>query len=224
MSNDLLPAVELDPPKPAVAAVVWMHGLGANGHDFASVPPVLGLPPELPVRFVFPHAPSIPVTLNMGFVMPAWYDIMSLSLDERGQDADGIERSAAAIHRLIARENERGVATEKIVVAGFSQGGAMALHVGLAYPEKLAGIMALSSYLIFPERLDDDAAAVNRETPILQAHGSYDPMVRPQYGKMSRDALVGAGYDVEWREYPMEHAVCPEEIADVGGWLRRVLA
>jgi len=219
--NDYLPCIEQDPDSPAVASVVWLHGLGANGHDFAPVPPVLGLPPDLPVRFVFPHAPSIPVTLNMGFVMPAWYDIRSLG--ERGHDADGIEHSAEQIRRLVERERERGVEAHRIVLAGFSQGGAMALHVGLRFPERLAGIMALSCYLLLGDQLDAEASDVNRKTPIFQAHGVYDPMVELNYGMRSRTLLEEKGYDVAWHEYPMEHAVCPEELADVGAWLRDVL-
>jgi phospholipase/carboxylesterase len=219
--NDDLPCVEQNPDSPAVASVVWLHGLGADGHDFAPVPPVLGLPPELPVRFVFPHAPSIPVTLNMGFVMPAWYDIQNLG--ERGHDVHGVERSAKQIRRLVEREGERGVKAHRIVLAGFSQGAAMALHVGLRYPERLAGILALSGYLLFGDRLDAEASDANRKTPIFQAHGVYDPMVELSYGMRSRALLEEKGYDVAWHEYPMEHAVCPQELADVGAWLRDVL-
>jgi phospholipase/carboxylesterase len=220
MTDDLLPCVEIDPPTAPVASVVWMHGLGADGHDFAPVPPQLGLG-DLPVRFVFPHAPRMPVTLNMGFVMPAWYDITGL--DTRGHDEEGIERSAASIRRLVERERDAGIPAEKIVLAGFSQGGAMALHTGLRYPERLAGIMVLSAYLLLPDRLSADAAEANRKTPIFQAHGLYDPMVQLDYGQRSRALLEEYGYDVEWHEYPMPHSVCPEEIRDIGRWLLRVL-
>jgi phospholipase/carboxylesterase len=220
MTNELLPCVEIDPPSKPVASVVWMHGLGADGHDFAPVPPQLGLG-DLPVRFVFPHAPRRPVTLNMGFVMPAWYDIKSL--DGRGQDVEGIETSAASIRRLVEREREAGIPAEKIVLAGFSQGGAMALHTGLRYPERLAGIMVLSAYLLLPDRLATEATEANRKTPIFQAHGLHDPMVQLDYGQRSRALLEENGYTVEWHEYPMPHSVCPEEIRDIGQWLLRIL-
>ncbi len=222
MSDDYLPCLEQDPAEPAVASVVWMHGLGADGHDFAPIPPHLGLPPEMPVRFVFPHASRIPVTLNMGFVMPAWYDIRDLG--ERGHDEAGIRKSEEQIRRLVEREIERGIPASKIVVAGFSQGGAMALFTGLRYPERLAGLMALSAYLLLPGKLADEASEANRETPIFQAHGLHDPMVKLDYGQQTRDRLQQEGYSVEWCEYPMEHAVCPQEIADIGRWLCHVLA
>lgn len=220
--DTMLSCIVQEPEEPAQAAVIWMHGLGASGHDFASVPPLLGLPADLPVRYVFPHAPRIPVTINMGMVMPAWYDITSL--DARGQDEPGITRSAQAIGALIARERDRGVAAERIVLAGFSQGGAMALHVGLRHPERLAGIMVLSAYLLLPDTLDHEANDANRQTPIFQGHGLYDPMVRLAYGERSRDLLVERGYPVAWHDYPMEHSVVPDEIADIGRWLARVLA
>jgi phospholipase/carboxylesterase len=219
--SDYLPCIEQNPEIPAVASVIWMHGLGANGHDFAPVPPVLGLPPELPVRFIFPHAPSIPVTLNMGSVMPAWYDIRSL--DERGHDAAGVAKSGGEIHRLIEREIDRGIPSHRIVLAGFSQGGAMALHIGLRYRQRLAGLMVLSAYLLLPDSLAAEADDANRKTQIFQAHGLNDPMVQLTYGMKSRAALEEQGYDVDWHEYPMEHAVCPEELADIGVWLRDIL-
>ncbi len=222
MSDDYLPCLEQDPAEPAVASVIWMHGLGADGHDFAPIPPHLGLPPEMPVRFVFPHAPRIPVTLNMGFVMPAWYDIRDLG--ERGHDEAGIRKSEEQIRRLLEREVERGVPASRIVLAGFSQGGAMALFTGLRYPEKLAGLMALSAYLLLPGKLAAEASDANRGTTVFQAHGLQDPMVGIDYGRQTRDRLQQDGYPVEWCEYPMEHAVCPQEIADIGRWLRRVLA
>lgn len=222
MSEDYLPCLEQDPQEPAVASVIWMHGLGADGHDFAPIPPVLGLPAELPVRFIFPHAPKIPVTLNMGFVMPAWYDITSL--DERGQDEPGIKKSAESIRRLIEREKERGVVSSKIVLAGFSQGGAMALYTALRYPERLCGVMALSAYLLLADKLAEEASDANRDVPIFQAHGLHDPMVTLDYGHTSRDRLRQQGYSVEWHDYPMQHEVCPPELSDIGRWLRRVLA
>ncbi|RMH20898.1 MAG: carboxylesterase [Acidobacteria bacterium] len=221
-TTDILPAIVQEPPGEAQAAVIWMHGLGASGHDFAGVPPELGLPRDLQVRYVFPHAPRIPVTINMGLIMPAWYDVASL--DARGQDERGIRRSEAMIRALIERETERGVPAEKIVLAGFSQGGAMALHTGLRYPERLAGIMVLSAYLVLHDKLAGERSEANLEVPIFQAHGRFDPMIPIAAAERSRDYLQSLGYDVEWHEYPMEHAVCLEEIQAIGRWLTRVLA
>ncbi|MCZ6727986.1 MAG: alpha/beta hydrolase-fold protein [Acidobacteria bacterium] len=222
MSDKLLPSIGQEPPRPATAAVIWLHGLGADGHDFAPIVPQLGLGDDHPVRFIFPHAPSIPVTLNGGFVMPAWYDIKSLEV--QGQDEAGIRVSDAEVQRFIAREVERGIATERIVVAGFSQGGAIALFTGLRYPERLAGIMALSAYLVAPEALEAELSAANRQVPIFQAHGSLDPMVPHDKGLATRRWLTERGWDVEAHDYPMAHEVCLEEIEAIGLWLRRVLA
>ena len=221
MTKPFLASVEVNPEAPPVASVIWMHGLGANGYDFASVPPQLGLPSELAVRYVFPHAPSIPVTINQGCIMPAWYDIQSF--DARGQDEPGIRRNAGGIRQLIAREVEGGVAPGKIVVAGFSQGGAMALFTGLRHPQTLAGIMVLSAYLVLAETLAAEASEANWRTPIFQAHGSSDPTVPIELGTLTRDGLADAGYAVEWHEYPMQHQVCPEELHDIGRWLTKVL-
>lgn len=217
----LLPAVERNPDRPPRAAVIWMHGLGADGYDFASVPPQLGLPPELGIRYVFPHAPRRPVTVNMGMVMPAWYDITSLTA--RGQDEAGVRASAAAIERLIAREVENGIAPQRIVLAGFSQGAGMALFTGLRHAQRLAGIMVLSGYLLLPETLAAEAGEANRQTPIFQAHGQHDPMVPAALGHTCRDQLRQAGYEVAWHEYPMAHQVCLEELQDIGSWLGKVL-
>ena len=221
MTKPFLASVEVNPEAPPVASVIWMHGLGANGYDFASVPPQLGLPSELAVRYVFPHAPSIPVTINQGCIMPAWYDIKSF--DARGQDEPGIRRNDGGIRQLIAREVEGGVAPGKIVVAGFSQGGAMALFTGLRHPQTLAGIMVLSAYLVLAETLAAEASEANWRTPIFQAHGSSDPTVPIELGTLTRDGLADAGYAVEWHEYPMQHQVCPEELHDIGRWLTKVL-
>jgi phospholipase/carboxylesterase len=217
----LLPCLELEPPRPAGAAVVWLHGLGADGHDFAPIVPELGLPADHAVRFVFPHAPRIPVTLNGGLVMPAWYDIRSL--DAAGQDEAGIRRSDEAVRRLIDREEARGVVSGRIVLAGFSQGGAIALFTGLRHPRRLAGIMALSTFLAAPESLEAELGPANRDVPIFQAHGTFDPMVAPALGRMTRDWLVERGWPVEAHEYPMAHQVCLDEIRSIGAWLRRVL-
>jgi phospholipase/carboxylesterase len=166
-SEQLLPCVELDPPEsvgPARAAVIWLHGLGADGHDFVPIVPALGLPEELAVRFVFPHAPKIPVSINMGFVMPAWYDIGDIDLEKR-HDQVGVRRSAQAVTRLIERENARGVPSERIVLAGFSQGGAIALFTGVRHPQKLAGLIGLSTYMVLGDSLAAEAGAANRDTP-----------------------------------------------------------
>ncbi len=223
MTDDLLPALEIEPPQnPALTAVVWLHGLGADGYDFEPIVPHLGLDPALRTRFVFPHAPSIPVTINGGFVMPAWYDILSPNLGAP-PDREGVRRSVEAITALLAHEQGRGVPAERIVLAGFSQGGAIALHLGLRYPKRLAGILALSTYLMDERATDVERTEANAATPIFQAHGAFDPMVAFARGRHSRDRLRAMGYDVRWAEYPMEHQVCEEEIADVGAWLNEVL-
>lgn len=221
---DTLPLeiLEQNPARTPEAVVVWLHGLGADGYDFAGVPSQLGLPPELAVRYVFPHAQRIPVSLNMGLIMRAWYDIQSM--DARGQDERGIRRSHESIRGLIDREVERGVAADRIVLAGFSQGGAMALFTGLRYPDRLAGIMCLSGYLLLADALAGDASPANRSVPIFQAHGMYDEVVPLELGLGSCDRLTEAGYAVEWREYAMAHQVCLEELRDIGDWLGRVLA
>jgi len=219
--ESLLPCVEQEPPGSPDASVIWLHGLGADGNDFAPIVPQLGLPADHGVRFVFPHAPSIPVTLNAGFVMPAWYDITSL--DARGQDEAGIRRSDRELVKLAQRENARGIPSGRIVFAGFSQGGAIALFGGLRYPEKLAGIMALSSYLVAAEALENELADANRRTPIFQAHGTLDPMVPFDKGQATLDWLARHGWEAEAHEYPMAHQVCLEEVQAIGTWLRRVL-
>ncbi|MEM7584244.1 MAG: carboxylesterase [Acidobacteriota bacterium] len=220
--TEYLPCVEQAPAGDAKTAVIWLHGLGADGHDFAPIPPELGLDPDLAVRFVFPHAPRIPVTINMGMVMPAWYDIRSF--DERGQDEPGLRRSSDQIEALIEREVERGVPSHRIVLAGFSQGAALSLFTGLRYPQRLAGLMPLSGYLPLADKVFAESSAENRPTPIFQAHGSHDPVVPVQLGAMTRDKLLTQGYSVTWRDYPMEHQVCPQEIQDIGSWLGEVLA
>ncbi|MCK5945185.1 MAG: alpha/beta fold hydrolase [Planctomycetes bacterium] len=220
--SELLTAVEIDPPGEVRASVVWLHGLGADGHDFAAIVPELSLPDELGVRFVFPHAPAIPVTLNGGMVMPAWYDISEVDLQRR-HDEDGVRRSARQVADLLAREHARGVPWNRIVLAGFSQGGAVALFAGLRHPERLAGIVALSTYLVASESLDDERTAANQDVPILQAHGSVDPMVPFVRGEAARDELTQRGYQVEFHAYPMPHSVCPEEIATIREFLGRVL-
>lgn len=211
--------VEVETGAEPSASVIWLHGLGADGHDFEPIVPALAMPPELGVRFVFPHAPAIPVTINNGFVMPAWYDIRDLDLQNRADEA-GVRASQERVHALIRRENARGIGCEDIVLAGFSQGGAVALHTGIRYPEKLAGIMALSTYLVCRDSIATERSEANRTTPIFQAHGTQDPMVPCENGEAARDRLVELGYSVAWHTYPMPHAVCPEEVAEIGSWLR----
>lgn len=203
-------------------AVIWLHGLGADGHDFEPIVPLLGLDRGPATRFVFPHAPVRAVTVNMGMQMRAWYDIYGMDFHRR-EDEEGIAESSRIADALIARENERGVATEHIVLAGFSQGGAIALHAGLRHPERLAGIVALSTYLVRGATLAEEASAANRETPIFQGHGTHDPMVVFERGTAAREVLTEAGYGVEWHEYPMQHNVVPEELDHIGAFLGRVL-
>lgn len=214
---ELLPCVEIEPRAKARSAVIWLHGLGADGHDFPPIVPELGLAPELAVRWVFPHAPAIPVTLNGGMVMPAWYDIRGLDLRTRHDEA-GIRLSARRIEALVERERERGIASERIFLAGFSQGGAIAAHVALRFPEPLGGLVMLSTYLVLPETLTDERAAANASIPIFQAHGTHDPMVPIGRGEAACELLRALGYPVEWHAYPMLHQVCLEEIQDLGAW------
>ncbi len=221
-ATDPLPAVELQPAGPATHAVIWLHGLGADGHDFPPIVPELRLDPALAVRWVFPHAPAIPVTINGGMVMPAWYDIASADFHRR-HDEHGIRRSSAHLTRLIERENERGIPSERIGLAGFSPGGAIAAHVALRHPERLAGLVCLSTYLVLGETLEAERSAASRELPIFQAHGSLDPMIALERGTAARERLRALGYTVEWHEYPMAHQVCLEEIQDLGRWLARRL-
>jgi len=205
-------------------AVIWLHGLGADGSDFVPVVPELGLAERPGVRFVFPNAPAIPVTCNGGYVMPAWYDIISLEPNSRRIDEAGILHSRAAIRSLIARENERGIPSERIFLAGFSQGGAVAYTTALTHPEPLAGLIALSTYLPTVELVEREATEANRAIPVFAGHGTEDDVVSPQLGKMARDFLLQRGYAVAWHEYPMPHSVCIEEIEAIGGWLRERLA
>ena len=218
----LLPRVELESAPNPSAAVIWLHGLGADGHDFAGLVPELELSSCPPIRFVFPHAPSMPVTVNGGYVMPAWYDILGPNLVSQ-QDAAGIQASERAIVALIAHEVARGIPDERIVLAGFSQGCAMALHTGLRLPQRLAGIMALSGYLPLTDRLAAERHAANARTPGFMAHGTQDPVVVLARGEASRDALATLGQPVQWHSYPMPHSLHPREIADISAFLAQVL-
>jgi phospholipase/carboxylesterase len=220
-------AVEIETGSNPVGSIIWLHGLGADGHDFEPIVPELQLPATLPLRFVFPHAPVRPVTINGGMSMRAWYDIFSL--DREGPvDEDGIRASGEILNALIQRETERGIPANRIVAAGFSQGGAIAMHAALRYPENLAGLMALSTYLPLPESLDaeviSNARAANRDIPIFMAHGSFDPVLPMQMGSDSARLLRAKDFEVEWHDYPMAHAVCAEEIMHIRNWLLRVCA
>lgn len=212
----LLPCVELEPRTPATATVIWLHGLGADGHDFEPIVPDLGLPDRLAVRFVFPHAPTIPVTINNGYRMPAWYDILDMDLERRA-DHGGLLASATRVAELLDRERERGIPSERIVLAGFSQGGAVALQLALTYPHRLAGLLALSTYFATGKDVVPDAAS--RGLPIEVQHGLFDPLVPELMGRVTIDRLRELGFDPVYRTYPMEHAVCAEQIADIGRWL-----
>ena len=211
-------AVVMAPEAPATAAVIWLHGLGADGHDFVPIVPELGLPQSPAIRFVFPHAPIRPVTLNMGMHMRAWYDIRTLTAEGRADEA-GLRESAARVTDLVARERAAGIAANRIVIAGFSQGGAVALHAALRHPESLAGILALSVYVPLSQELAGELAPANRAIPILMCHGLYDPVLPHALGVMARDFLRAQGYAVEWKEYPMQHQVCVPEIRDIADWL-----
>jgi len=200
-------------------SVIWLHGLGADGHDFEPIVPYLGLSPATSVRFIFPHALMRPVTVNGGAVMRAWYDIIEISTS-KGQDEAGIKHSASKINALIDHEIKRGIPASKIILAGFSQGGAMALHVGFRYPQRLAGIMALSAYLLFPERLENENVEANSETPVFLAHGTQDPVVPFFLGQAVQSELAAGQWPVEWHSYPIPHSVSPEEIADIGLWMQ----
>ena len=219
----MLHCITLDPPSPATACVLWMHGLGADGNDFVPVVPELGLPRDHGVRFVFPNAPSMPVTINGGYVMPAWYDISSAEIDKRADEA-GVRRSQAAITELIVHQRTKGIPSDRIVLAGFSQGGVIALQTGLRHSEKLGGIMALSTYLACFETLGAEAAPANRNIPIFMAHGSVDPVIPVTLAKLSKARMETHGYKIQWHEYGMPHSVCPEEIHEIGAFLNRVLA
>ncbi|MCK9213479.1 MAG: dienelactone hydrolase family protein [Rhodoferax sp.] len=219
----LLPHIQIETAPQPGAAIIWLHGLGADGHDFAGLVPELDLSGCPAIRFIFPHAPSIPVTLNGGYVMPAWYDILGADLIDR-QDAAGIRASEQAITALIEREMARGIPASRIVLAGFSQGCAMALHTGLRFPQTLAGIVALSGYLPLAAQFAAERSAANAHTPIFMAHGKQDPVVVPARGEASRDLLTHLGYPVQWHSYPMPHSLHPREVVDIGVFLGQVLA
>ena len=222
---ELLETIELETGKNPTAAVIWMHGLGADGNDFVPIVNELELSGAPAIRFVFPHAPMMPVTINNGHVMRAWYDVSFGDLEGKTKRADekGVRQSQAQIGELIAREVERKISFKNIVLAGFSQGGAIALQSGLRYPERLAGVMALSCYLPCSDSFAAEASAANAKMPVMIAHGVQDPVVPYAMGKNTSDLLVKSSYAVEWHEYPMQHSVCLEEVRDIGAWIKRVL-
>jgi phospholipase/carboxylesterase len=221
----LLEAIEVQTGKNPEASIIWMHGLGADGNDFVPVVNELDLSGAPAVRFVFPHAPMRAVTINNGYVMRAWYDVSfeDLAGKSRRADESGVRESQAQIEALIERETARGIVPGRVILAGFSQGGAIALQTGLCHAEQLAGIMALSTYLPLADGFPQEAAPANKATPIFMAHGAFDPVVPYAMGVGSMTYLTGLGYPTEWHEYPMQHSVCPEEIQDIGAWLRKVL-
>jgi phospholipase/carboxylesterase len=222
--TELLETIELQTHETCEWSVIWMHGLGADGSDFVPVLPELGLDPFISIRFVFPNAPAIPVTCNGGYVMPAWYDIISLDKNNREVDTAGIVQSREQIRILIDREKELGIPSHRIFLAGFSQGGAVAYTTGLTHPEPLAGIIALSTYLPVPELVAEEATEDNRQVPIFAAHGTEDDIVSIELGRRATEFLTQKGYTCQWQEYPMPHSICLEEIQDIGTWLNQRMA
>jgi len=217
----LLPCIVKEPKTAATASVIWLHGLGADGSDFAPIIPELKLPATMAVRFVFPNAPSIPITINGGHVMPAWYDITAMDI-ERKVDMSQLIESAEKIRLLVDRENDRGIPSDRIVLAGFSQGGAVCYQTALTYIQPLAGLMCLSTYFATKDSITPNSA--NKQIPIKICHGTTDPMVSVEQGKLASQRLTEMGYAVDYSEYPMDHSVCPEEIAEISRWLQLVLS
>lgn len=220
MNDPPLQTVVLEPPGPHCATVFWLHGLGADGHDFVPAVPYLGLPEDHGVRFVFPTAEAIPVTINGGMVMPAWYDILHMDLGAKDRnDAAGLLRSVGQVRALVEREISQGVPADRIVLAGFSQGGAVAIELALTYAEPLAALVALSTYVVDPDRIAANRSEANRALRILQCHGTYDPMVPLASGERARDILVGLGHTVDWHTYPIQHEVSAPELERIGTFL-----
>ncbi len=216
----LLPAIELETQPQPDSSVIWLHGLGADGNDFAPIVPELHLPKEMKIRFIFPHAPSISVTVNGGFVMPAWYDITEMDID-RKIDAEGLLQSANLITDFIDSERKRGIDSKRIVIAGFSQGGAVAYQTALSYPEPLCGLLAMSTYFATADTLQ--MSEVNKKIPILIQHGEQDPVVPELLGRKATTSLIKIGYSVSYQHYPMEHTVCPQQINAISKWLQTVI-
>lgn len=213
--------IVLTPAARVRGTVIWLHGLGADGHDFVPIAAALELPTTLPLKFIFPHAPERPITLNGGYRMRAWYDISGLALDAK-EDVAGISESEQRVRSYIDREGALGIAPENIVLAGFSQGSAIAIHTALRFPQRLAGLIALSGYLLQRDKLSLHGSAANKELPIFMAHGEYDDIVPLALADMSRNLIVQQGYGVGWHGYPMGHEVSPQEVADIAQWLGKV--
>jgi len=222
MTSELLECIEMNPETEPAYVVIWLHGLGADGHDFEAIVPALQLPAALPIRYVFPHAPMRPVTVNMGMVMRAWYDILEMDVS-RKVDTGNIATSSDQLKDLIQRELNAGIPSDRIVLAGFSQGGAIALHTALRYPEPLAGILALSTYLPTIESLAAERSDANRNLPIFMVHGEHDPVIPIVHAEDTREQLTRLGYAIQWRVYPMEHQVCNDEVGDIRTWMLAVM-
>jgi len=223
MTNTSLETIQIETaPNPAVS-VIWLHGLGADGNDFVPIVRELDLSGCPAIRFVFPHAPTMPVTINNGYVMRAWYDILGTDIANR-EDEAGLRNSQILVEQLIAQEKSRGIPADRIILAGFSQGCAMTLQTGLRHSEKLAGLLCLSGYLPIHATIAAERNSANHETPIFLAHGRSDPIIPIDRAEKSRDMLLALGYNVEWHDYLMPHSVCEEELDDISAWLKRVLA
>ncbi len=217
----LLDSVEINPKAEPYASIIWLHGLGADGHDFEAIVPELHLPDTLPIRFLFPHAPKRPVTINAGMVMRAWYDVIGMP-GSGGIERDDFFESVDDLDALIQNEMESGMPSERILLAGFSQGGAISLHTGLTYGKHLAGILALSSYLPTADSIAEEISLVNKDIPIMMAHGTMDPMIPMAHAVRTKQVLRRLGYQISWHEYPIMHGVCTEEIQDITAWLLRI--
>jgi len=222
MTQQLLPCVEINPSAAPDACVIWLHGLGDSGHGFAPIVPELKLPESLSVKFLFPHAPERPITINIGMRMRAWYDIKSLDFESRA-DLEGVKASAEQVEQLIKAQIESGIKAERIVLAGFSQGGVIALHLAPRFSQKLAGVMALSTYMCEPALLSSEALDVNRETPIMMAHGEQDEVVPVFMGNAAFKTLNECGFKATWQTYTMQHNVCMQELNDISAWLQKLL-
>jgi phospholipase/carboxylesterase len=222
MSSNSLEKIIIDPATKATRCVIWLHGLGDSGAGFSPIVPVLNLPKDHGIRFIFPHAPEQAVTINQGMVMRSWYDIKSMDLHNRA-DITGVMESEQRLHALIQEQIEGGIAADKIVLAGFSQGGVISLFTGLRYSQKLAGILAMSCYLPSPDSLPVDLSVANQQTPILQHHGIQDEVVPVGAGNMANSLLIAAGYSAEWQTYTMPHTVIAEQLADISAWIQAVL-
>lgn len=218
--TNLLPHIEVETSPNPDATIIWLHGLGADGHDFKPIVPELGLPADAAVRFIFPHAPSLPVTINGGAVMPAWYDILEMSI-ERKVDEIQLRKSAQSIIDFIDNELARGISSERIIIAGFSQGGAVAFEVALSFPQKLAGLLVMSTYFATKDSISFNP--VNQNIPIEIQHGEFDPVVPVSLGRASYEILTTTGYPTDLKIYPMEHSVCPKQIGDIGRWICQIL-